>query len=57
MVWRLCDIWWATQAAEAQGNPPEIRASRDATLARSDGKLYVPGVTFSTQDDYKLLKQ
>ena len=47
----------ATQAAGAPGNPSKIRAPRDAALARTDPKPYVPVVIFPTKDDYKLFQQ
>lgn len=48
----------ATQASgAAQGNPPEIRASRDGTLSITDIKLYAPVITTPTQHNNKLLQQ
>ena len=47
----------ATRKRGAQSDPPEVRAPRDAILAITDTKLYVPVVTLSTQDDNKLLQQ
>ena len=46
MVWKLCDIIYYNTTV----NQEEI-------FAITDTKLYVPGVTLSTQDNVKLIKQ
>ena len=45
-----------TRAAGAI-NLPAINAPTNATFKIKDTKVYVSVVTFSTQDDYKLLEQ
>ena len=55
----LTDIITQTARAAQGGNPaiPAINASTGATFQIIDSKLYVPGVTLSTENDKRLLKQ
>ena len=43
--------------ADAQGNNPAIAAPTNATFTITDTKLYVPVITLSAENDYKLLEQ
>ena len=55
----LTDITTQTARAAQGDNParPAINASTGATFQIIDTKLYVPGVTLSTENDKRLLKQ
>ena len=55
----LTDIITQTARAAQGDNParPAINASTGATFQIIDTKLYVPGVTLSTENDKRLLKQ
>ena len=52
-----CDLADMITRAAGAINLPAINAPTNAAFKIKDTKLYVSVVTFSTQDDYKLLEQ